>query len=336
MISRNKTIKMLLSGIVGAAFSISAFNVQAEKIRVAGNFATEHSSSKAMQVFKDEVQKLTNGDLEVDIFPAQQLGGAAENVQAVRIGAVELIWVGTAYLTRTIPELEVIGLPFQFPNRESAFKVVDGPVGDKLDGYLEKENLVSLGYMELGFRQLTNNERAINSVADMKGLKIRLQPNETHLATFRALGANPVAMDVKELYSALEQGVIDGQENPFAIIHVARYPEVQKHVSNTGHFFDFISVVANTKRLAALSPEHQKAVKDAMATAVAYQRDLAAKQDAAALGKLKAEGMVYTPVSPKFAAELRSKTADVADSVKERVGSELFSLVEAETAAAAK
>lgn len=320
--------------LAGLAMSLMATGAWAEKIRVAGNFATEHSSSLAMQVFKDEVNKLTDGDLEVDIFPAQQLGGAAENVQAVKIGAVELIWVGTAYLTRTVPELEVIGLPFQFADRQTAFKVVDGPVGSKLDEYLAKENLVTLGYMELGFRHLTNNQRAVTSVEDIAGLKIRLQPNETHLATFRGLGANPVAMDVKELYSALEQGVIDGQENPFAIIHVARYPEVQKYVSNTGHFFDFISVVANTDRLAKLSPEHQDAVKQAMDTAVAFQRDLAAKQDSEALEKLKEEGMVYSAVSPEFAAELRSRTADIANTVREKVSADLFSLVEAETAAA--
>lgn len=327
-------MKKTIGAVAGIALSLCAATASAEKLRVAGNFANEHSSSLAMQVFKEEVEKLTDGSLEVDIFPAQQLGGAAENVQAVRIGAVEMIWVGTAYLTRTIPQLEVIGLPFQFPDRETAFKVVDGPVGAKLDESLADENLVSLGYMELGFRQLTNNERAIHSVADIEGLKIRLQPNETHLATFRALGANPVAMDVKELYSALEQGVIDGQENPFAIIHVARYPEVQKYLSNTGHFFDFISVVANTDRLEALGPEHRQAVKDAMATAIAYQRDLAAKQDGEALDMLIAEGMEYAQVSEEFAAELRARTADVAASVKKKVGEDLFSLVTSETAAA--
>ncbi|WP_347309582.1 TRAP transporter substrate-binding protein [Defluviimonas sp. SAOS-178_SWC] len=327
----NKTV----SALAGIALSLSALTAEAaEKIRVAGNFATEHSSSQAMQLFKQELEKLTNGEVEVDIFPAQQLGGAAENVQAVKIGAVELTWVGTAYLTRTIPELEAIGLPFQFPDRETAFKVVDGPVGAKLDEFLAKENFTSLGYMELGFRQLTNNVRPVESVADIEGLKIRLQPNETHLATFRALGANPVAMDVKELYSALEQGVIDGQENPFAIIEVARYSEVQKYLSNTGHFFDFISVVANKDRLAALSPEHQEAVRTAMSTAIAFQRELAAKQDAEALARLIESGMTYSEVSPEFAADLRARTADVAASVRDRIDPELFTLVEAETAAA--
>ncbi|RNF34345.1 TRAP transporter substrate-binding protein [Paracoccus methylarcula] len=326
----NKTV----AALIGMAFSLATLGTaSAETIRIAGNFAGEHSSSQAMLVFKEEIEKLTDGELEVNIFPAQQLGGAAENVQAVKLGAVELIWVGTAYLTRTIPELEVLGVPFQFPDRETAFKVVDGPLGAKLDEHLAEESLASLGYMELGFRQLTNNVRPIESIDDIAGLKIRLQPNETHLATFRALGANPVAMDVKELYSALEQGVIDGQENPFSIIVVSRYSEIQKHLSDTRHFFDFISVVANKDWLDELSPEHRDAVQEAMNKAIAFQRELAIEQESEALDKLIEEGMTFTPVSDELAADLRSKTADVATSVRERIGDELFTLVDSEIAA---
>lgn len=302
-----------------------------DTIRVAGNFATEHSSSQAMEVFKTELEKLSGGEIEVNIFPAQQLGGAAENVQAVKLGSIELMWVGTAYLTRTVPELEVIGLPFQFESREQAFSIVDGPVGEALDEKMAAEGMTSMGYMELGFRQLTNNVRPIEKIEDIEGLKIRLQPNETHLATFRALGANPVAMDVKELYSALEQGVIDGQENPFAIINVAGYAEVQKHVSNTGHFFDFISVVGNRKWFDGLDAETQEMVTTAMDTAVAYQRDLAKKQDAEALDKLTAAGMIYTEVSPELAAGLREQTSGVAAETKSRLDPALVELLDTET-----
>ena len=133
-------------------------------------------------------------------------------------------------------------------------------------------------------------------MADLKGLKVRLQPNETHLATFRALGANPVAMDVRELYSALEQHVIDGHENPYALIFDSRFDEVQKHVSNTGHFFDFIAVVASKKAFEQLKPEYQKAVREAMTATIAYQRKLAAEQDASKLTELKAK-MAYTDYS---------------------------------------
>ena len=303
-----------------------------ETIRIAGNFATEHSSSLAMEVFKTEVEKLSEGAIEVNIFPAQQLGGASENVQAVKIGAIEMMWVGTAFLTRTVPELELIGLPFQFATREQAFEVVDGPVGDALDEKMAAEGMTSMGYMELGFRQLTNNARPVETIDDISGLKIRLQPNETHLAAFRALGANPVAMDIKELYSALEQGVIDGQENPFAIINVAGYPEVQKYVSNTGHFFDFISVVANKDWFDGLEEENRALIVEAMDTAVAFQRELATEQDAEALGKLTAAGMTFTEVSPELAAKLRELTAPVATETKARLDGGLVELLESETA----
>lgn len=317
--------------LTASLLALTAGAAQAEKIRVAGNFATEHSSSLAMAKFEEELERLSGGAFDVDIFPAQQLGGAAENVQAVKVGAIELMWVGTAYLTRTVPELEVIGLPFQFPDRETAFKIVDGPVGAALDAKMAEAGMTSMGYMELGFRQLTNNVRPITQLSDLEGLKIRLQPNETHLATFRALGANPVAMDVKELYSALEQGVIDGQENPFAIINVAGYAEVQKYVSNTGHFFDFISVVGNKKWFDGLDADKQAMVKQAMTTAIAYQRDLAAEQDAAALALLEEKGMTYTPVSEQLAADLRRATAGVATETKARLDPELVTLLDAET-----
>lgn len=312
------------------ALSTAALQAQ-ETIRVAGNFATEHSSSLAMLKFEEELE--ANSDFQVDIFPAQQLGGAAENVQAVKVGAIELMWVGTAYLTRTVPELEAISLPFQFPTREAAFAVVDGPVGAALDEKLADEGMISLGYMELGFRQLTNNVRPIGTVEDIEGLKIRLQPNETHLATFRALGANPLAMDVKELYSALEQEVIDGQENPFSIILVARYDEVQEHLSNTNHFFDFISVIANRDWFNGLSEAQQQAVSDAMNTAIEYQRELAAEQDTEAKQTLIDSGMTYTEVSPAFAAALREATAGVAEEVKGKLDPDLRTLLEDETAA---
>jgi tripartite ATP-independent transporter DctP family solute receptor len=326
-------MKSFLPILATSFLAISAVTASAnETIRVAGNFAAEHSSSLAMIKFEEELERLSGGEIDVNIFPAQQLGGAAENVQAVKVGAIELMWVGTAYLTRTVPELEAIGLPFQFGSREDAFAIADGPVGAALDVKLADEGMTSMGYMELGFRHLTNNVRAIATVEDIADLKIRLQPNETHLATFRALGANPVAMDVKELYSAMEQGVIDGQENPFAIINVAGYAEVQEHVSNTGHFFDFISVIGNKDWFDGLDVETQAMVQEAMKTAIAYQRELAAEQDAAGLAQLEAKGMTYTAVSPELAKALRENTASVAADTKSRLDPALVELLDAETA----
>lgn len=303
-----------------------------QKLQIAGNFANEHPSSVAVeQVFRKEVARLTNNQLQVDVFPAMQLGGAKENVDAVRSGTLAITWVGAAFLSRIVPELEAVSLPFVFPNRETAFRVIDGPVGAAIDKKLQAKGFVSLGWMELGMREVTNSKLPIRSMADLKGLKIRLQPNETHLATFRALGANPVAMDVKELYSALEQHVVDGQENPYTVISASRFSEVQKHLSNTGHFFDFIAVVASKKAFEQLRPEHQKAVREAMTTTVAFQRKLAAEEESKRLAELKGR-MTYTELTPAAREEMRKATLPVVEDVKKRAGADLVNQVLAETA----
>lgn len=313
---------------LGAALPAAA----QQKLQIAGNFATEHPSSVAVeQVFRKEVARLTNNQLQVDVFPAMQLGGAKENVDAVRSGTLALTWVGAAFLSRIAPELEAVSLPFVFANRQSAFRVIDGPVGHAIDKKLQDKGFLSMGWMELGMRHVTNSKTPIRTMADLNGLKIRLQPNDTHLATFRALGANPVAMDVKELYSALEQRVVDGQENPYSVIAASRFSEVQKHLSNTGHFFDFIAVVASKKAFEQLKPEYQKAVRDAMATTITYQRKLAAEEEAKQLAQLKAK-MTYTEITPAAREEMRKATLPVIEHVKKRAGADLVNQVLVEAA----
>jgi tripartite ATP-independent transporter DctP family solute receptor len=319
---------LLIAVLLGASVAGQAQT----KWRLAGNFATEHSSSVAMNQFRDELAKASGGAFTVDVFPAMQLGGAAENVQNVRAGTLQMIWVGMAFLSRTVPELEAISLPFQFDGREQAFRVVDGPVRKLLDAKFADKGLVDLGFMELGARHVTNSKRPIKSLEDLKGMKIRMQPNETHLATFRALGANPVAMDIKELYSALQQGVVDGQENPFSVINASRYFEVQKFVANTGHFFDFINVVANRKAFEALPAAQQKVLRDSMAKAVAWQRGRAQAEESESVAEIKKRGMTYDEVSPQFREQLRKASAGVVDDVKKRVGADFVNRVIAETA----
>lgn len=313
---------------LGAALPAAA----QQKLQIAGNFATEHPSSVAVeQVFRKEVARLTNNQLQVDVFPAMQLGGAKENVDAVRSGTLALTWVGAAFLSRIVPQLEAVSLPFVFANRESAFRVIDGPVGQAIDKKLQDKGFISLGWMELGMRHVTNSKHPIRTKADLEGLKIRLQPNDTHLATFRALGANPLAMDVKELYSALEQRVVDGQENPYSVIAANRYSEVQKYLSNTGHFFDLIAVVASKKAFEQLKPEYRKAVRDAMTATIAYQRKLAAEEEAKQLAELKTK-MTYTEITPAAREEMRKATLPVIEHVKKRAGADLVNQVLAEAA----
>jgi tripartite ATP-independent transporter DctP family solute receptor len=322
--------------LLACFFLASSAATAQDKIRFAGNFELQHPSSVAMEkVFKPELQRLTGGKLDVDLFPAMQLGGAKENVDGVRAGTLLMTWVGAAYLSRIVTELEAVSLPFVFPTRDVAFKVMDGSVGKLLDQKLGDKGFMSLGWMDLGSRHVTNNRRPIKTIDDFKGLKIRLQPNETHLATFRLLGANAVAMDVKELYSALEQRVMDGQENPYTIIRAARYMEVQKFLSNTGHFFDFIAIIANRKQFEALNPGYQKAIREAMATTVASQRKAAAEADREAFDEIRKK-MQYDEVPPAVREQMKKVTAPVIDQVKKRAGAELVDRVLAEAAAASR
>lgn len=315
------------TALVAAALMTMAPDARADKIRVAGNFAVDHSSSLAMEKFKDELAKLTDGSLTADVFPAMQLGGAKENIDQVRSGTVFMTWIGIAYLSRTVPELEAVSLPFVFANRDQAFKVIDGRVGDLLNEKLAAKGYVALGYMELGSRNVTNNVRPIKTLDDFNGLKIRLQPNETHLATFRAIGANPVSMGIKEVYSALQQGVLDGEENPYSIIATKRFDEVQKYLSDSGHFFDFIIIVANKKKYDALGAESRDALNKAMADAVAWQRAKAADEDLASRAELVKRGMQFDPLPDDVRAQLKQSTGNVVDDLKKKIGSDIIDAV---------
>ena len=329
-----KTKLVAIAAALAAGVMVSSSAASAERLRVAGNFPLDHSVSRAMEVFKEKVEKDSNGDIRVDLFPAMQLGGATENVDQVRSGTIFAVFTSIAYFTRTVPEYEAVSLPFLFDSREQAFKVMDGPVGKIFDEKMGKLGFVNLGYGELGFRHVTNNLRPITSAADFKGMRIRLQPNEVHLATFRALGANPQSMDVSELYSALQQGVLDAQENPYNIIASRRFNEVQKHLSDTGHFYDFINVAANKRKYERLSAEHRKIIDEAMAEAMVWQRQQAAAEEAEWKQKLIDAGMTFTPVSAETRDELRKATATIVEDLKKRVDPAVIELVLKEAQAA--
>lgn len=299
----------------------------AETLRFGGNFTDDHSSSRAMEMFKEELVERTDGELDAQLFPNMQLGGAGENVDQVSSGAIMGTWIGISYLSRTVPELEALSLPFAFDDREEAFNLIDGEVGDLLDEKLAEKGFIALGYMELGFRNVTNNVRPLETLDDFQDLKIRLQPNQTHLDTFRAIGANPVSMDINEVYGALQQGVLDGQENPYSIISTKRLDEVQKYLSDTGHFYDYIVVIANRDKFNSLEDEQQQAVRDAMAEAVAWQRRTAAEEDETARSTLIERGMEFTPLSDETRAALREASQSVVNDLRDKIGADIIDQV---------
>ena len=323
-----KLSKWLTTSALGLSLLTFGASAQAvERLRVAGNHPVEDAVSRSMVVFKDLVEERSNGEIKVDLFPAMQLGGATENVDQVRSGTLFATLISSAYLTRLVPEYEALSLPFLFDSRAQAFDMVEGKVGQQLSDKMAKQGFEVLSYGEIGFRHVTNNLRPIEKAEDFQGMRIRLQPNEVHLQTFRALGANPVSMDVSELYSALQQGVMDAQENPYSTIDSRRFNEVQKHLSDTSHFYDLLVVMANKRRFERLSPEHQEIVQTAMQEAMQWQRDTAEEEDNGYRDKLVAAGMTFTSITPEVRDELRSATASVVEQVKNRVDADFVDLV---------
>ena len=312
-----------LSIPLAIALALVAAAAHAEQLRISSNFPNQHSSTTAMELFRSELEAATKKELGVDLFPGMQLGGAQENVDQTRSGATFGTVIGAAFLSRTVPEISALSVPFLFTSRQQAFRVVDGKVGELIGARLGDKGFVLLGFMELGARHVTNNTRPVRAVADFKGLKIRLQPDDIHLAAFRALGANPVSMDIKEVYSALQQGVLDGQENPSAVIRDRNFNQVQKYMTTSGHFFDFILVVGNRKKFDGLKPDHQKALRAVALKAVAKQRVDAEKQEAESLDELKKRGMQVELPSAAFVAEMQRATAGVIDQLKKKVDPKL-------------
>ncbi len=306
--------------LVGPAVPLAA----EVKMRFAGNLPPANSNSKAMEVFKEEVARLSGGQIRVDTFPGMQLGGAKENVDMTKSGSLEATYVGVAFLTGFVPKLNLLNLPFAWKDRHTAFVVLDGPIGKELEGDLNRAGFKLIGFWENGWRHITNSKRPIRTPEDLKGIKIRVQPAEVYLKTFRAFGANPGPMDIKEVYSALQQGVMDAQENPFANIYNLKFYEVQKYLTVAGYTYDLMGAVMHKRFFDTLAPEHQRAVDAAARTATVFQRRQAEAGDAVALENLKKAGMQVNVLTPQELALFQERVKGVYKEFEKDLGKDLI------------
>lgn len=208
-------------------------------------------------------------------------------------------------------EFAVYDFPFLFANPREADAIVDGPFGKSLHAKLEEKGLVALGYYELGFRHITNSKRPITKVEDIAGLKLRVIPNPINIDWVSALGANPTPLPFPELYAALEQKAVDGQENPVATINGAKLYEVQKHLALTSHQYNPQSIVVSKKFWDGLSADEKKLLQDAAHESIKYQREQSRSAAAGILDQLKKAGMQVTELPPAEVAKLRDKMKPV-------------------------
>jgi TRAP-type transport system periplasmic protein len=324
---------MQATGAVCAAVIVAVISlmspVHAEPLvlKIRSAFSAGHSSSKAVEIFRSELVRQTQGGLDVEFEPVGASGGVRDLLDEVRTDAIFAAPMPMPYLSRLVPEADALSLPFVFKDAAHARQVTDGAVGKLIEARLAAKGFVPLGWMALGARHVINSKRPMKTLDDFKGLKVRVQPSETHMATFRALGASPMAMDIKDVYAALKQGDVDAYEGPYQPIYDAKFYDVQKYLSDTGHVFELLIFVAARKTFAGLTLEQQKAVRDAATVASVQQWKMAAALDDAAFASLKASGMQFDPIPAATRAGLRQRMSGVIDGARQRLGAALVDQV---------
>lgn len=289
-------MKLKLAASVAAVLfglSISAAWAQTAPIKL--RFGHAHPTSDSQHVaaleFARKVKERTQGAIDIQVFPSNQLGNDNTMIAGVRGGTIDIEMSGNPYFTGIEPKLNVLDLPYLFDNMTHVAKVLDGSIGRSLLNDLESRQMKGLAFWEIGFRSLANSKRPVNKADDIKGLKLRTTPNQAHIKAFQLLGAAPQPMPFAEVYSALETKAIDGHENPPSVMLSTKMYEVQKYLSLTKHAYTASIVVMNKAKFDSLKPEYQQVLLQEATHAAAFQRDLNAKGEAAALAELRKHGM---------------------------------------------
>ncbi|OYQ39258.1 ABC transporter substrate-binding protein [Rhodoferax sp. TH121] len=329
--------RLALKAIAAAAVLATLGVAQAQEIREHTiKFATQnpkgHPMVLGMERFAENVTKKSGGKIKVNLFPGGVLGGDQANVSAVQGGTLEMVVLNTGILASVAKELAIFDFPFLISSAQEADALVDGPVGKKLHAKLEEKGIVGLSYWELGFRNITNSKRPILKVEDIEGLKLRVIPNPINVDWVKALGANPTPLPFPELYAALEQKAIDGQENPLTVINANKLYEVQKYVTLTNHQYNPQSVIISKKFWDTLNAAEKKLIDEASDDATKYQREQSRAQAAAAVDGLKKGGMTVSEFSPAELAKLREKMKPVVAKYSANVGEATVAEVQAELA----
>lgn len=304
---RSNFLRTLLAAAAGLALGAGA-QAQPVKLTLGHGAAIGNPRHEAALKFAEVAKARSGGRIEVQVAPAGQLGDDAAMVTALRTGALDLSANSQGAVANAVPEYAAFGMPFLFSGSAAAFRLLDGPLGRELAERSADKGLVLLGTWDNGIRQMTNGKRPITKVEDMKGLKMRVPPDATLVDIMKSLGAESQQIKFAELYVALQQGVVDGQENPLVNIHASKLYEVQKHLALTNHQFQMTPFLMSRRSWDRLSDADRKVVQEAAAEATALQRRLSAEADEKLLAELKAKGvLVTTPDKAAFA----KATADV-------------------------
>lgn len=290
---------------------------EVKTMRIAHTLAPDSHYNKGLMKFQELLEAKTDGQIKVELFHSAQLGSERDAIEGVSMGTIEATLSSTAPLANFSKKFMVFDLPFIIQDREKAFEVMDGDIGKGMLDSLDSKGIKGLGFWENGFRMLTNSSKAINTPEDIAGLKIRLMENPVHVETFKVLGAQPVPMPFGELFTALQQKTVDGQENPLVIIDTSKFNEVQDYLALTGHFYSPATFLVSKSFFDGLTPELQQSVIECEAEARTWQRNYCIELEKDLVTKLEDAGMTVTRPDKEA---LQEATKPVYEKFKDEIG----------------
>mgnify|MGYP006192841519 FL=1 len=331
---RRTLIAATAAAAFAASFAALAQDIKPRIIRFGYGLNEASNQGRATKLFAEEVEKASGGKMKIRAIGAAALGSDVQMQQALIGGAQEMMVGSTATLVGITKEMAIWDTPFLFNNVQEADAVLDGPVGQKVMDKLQEKGLVGLVYWENGFRNLTNNKRAVTKLEDMDGIKLRVMQNNVFIDSFKTLGANAVPLPFSELFTALETKTVDGQENPYNTILSSKFYEVQKYLTVTNHVYSPWIVTVSKKYWDQLSKDEQKVLMDAAKKSRDFERkDTRAEADKA-LADLKAKGMQINQLSPVEANRMRDQLTRINASIATNVGMDLWKETQAAVAKA--
>ncbi len=322
--SRVSFVRVVAVGALSAlsmALSGTVFAQTTMKISIA--IQQNSHQGVGIDTFAKEVERRTGGRYKIQTFYSGALGAERESIEATQLGTQDLTLTSTGPVPNFVPEVRILDVPFLFRDYAHARAVLDGPIGQEMLGKFDAKGMKALAWGENGFRHMTNSKRAINGPDDLKGLKMRTMENPVHIQAYKGFGINPTPMAFTEVFMALQQGTVDGQENPLSVITAAKFEQVQKHLSLTGHVYSPAVFLMNKTKFDALSSADKQHFLDAAKEAAKANRGRVDQDEKTAVADLRSKGMqvidvvdrskyqaALTPVYTEFAKQFGQANLD--------------------------
>ena len=322
-----KLSKLILGMTLGLGLMAAA--AAQTTMRISISIAQNSHQGIAIDTFAKEVEKRTAGRYKIQTFYSGALGGERESIEAVQLGTQELALSSTGPIPNFVPETKILDVPFLFRDKAHARAVLDGPIGQEMLKKFDAKGFKALAWGENGVRHMTNSKRDVKAPEDLKGLKMRTMENPVHIAAYKGLGIVTTPMAFPEVFTALQQGTVDGQENPLSVIMAAKFDQVQKHLSLTGHVYSPCIFVMNKASFDKLTAADKQAFIDAAKEGVKLNRARVDADDATGVSELRAKGMtvidnvdkakfvaMLAPVNAEFEKQFGKPNLDAIRAVK--------------------